>query len=233
MTPRVNVLRCKSDLVTPQLKLLQFTIPLTQGKFFSLAFEAFPALFLLSPWFHLLILSSREMNYILLLLCNHFNLSLPVCCCTCYLKHLSLPVSLEIFLLVLWNSGRIISPPGSLSWLSPILEGCPFSMHCNHLALWASSPVSVSPACKTGWGTTLNALCKAIFSALFFLLVQAGYIQRGSGAMVPSDVGCDLQVTLPAGTNTWERYPGENSGWAFGEASCLLRPLAAACQNSP
>lgn len=48
MTTRVIILRCKSDLVTPQLKFLQVTIPLTQGKFFSLAFETFPALSLFS-----------------------------------------------------------------------------------------------------------------------------------------------------------------------------------------
>ena len=219
MTPRGNILRCKSDLVTPQLKLLQVTIPLTQGKFFSLAFEAFPALFLLSPWFHLLILCLPEKW----ITSCCFYVTISTCHSLCVVAHAVWNIFLSLFHLryFFWSFGTQVG-------LYLLLEAFP-----DHLALWASSPVSVSPACKRGWGTTPNVLCKAIFSALFFLLVQAGYIQRGSGAMVPSDVGCDLQVTLPAGTNTWERYPGENSGWAFGEASCLLRPLAAACQNSP
>lgn len=30
--------------------------------------------------------------------------------------------------------------------------------------------------------------------------------------MVLSDACCDLQATLSQGTNTWEKYPGENPG---------------------
>lgn len=123
----------------------------------------------------------------------------------------------------------------SLSWPSPNPERCPSFVLCNYLALWDPSTVSESPAYRIGWGIILNGLCEATFFLLTFLpQVQTDFIQGGAGAMVPSDVGCDLQATLPKGIDAWDKYPGERPGEspesALGEASCLLGPLVV-CQR--
>lgn len=155
-----------------------------------------------------------------------------MCCCTCCLKHLSL-FYLRYFFRPL-ELRLIISPPGSLPRPSPILEGCRFSMHCNHLALWSlPSPVSV-PSMQDRVRHHLKALCKPLF--LHFFLT-------GSGRLHTNRIRCHgfkrcwlwpPSHPPPAGTNTWERYLERTQGEPLGGSySRLLRPLAVACQNRP